>query len=377
MSPPQIIVKLDPDLASTWPTSLSYDNVSKLLIKSIYLGELADTCRAFLKLSPENLSNSSREFVQLALNTCKRISESERAKRKSMNDNFCEAGIDATIIRDESDSNSSQFDGFAITLSRSYIRKALTIAKSQGFTNGSPWKRGAWESHIRNAKSIKLVRIEDPTSRMELRIKESKRSNWLSKLQPSQADYELVTLPRPFWILYYLVKPMRLLKTQLLGKTAHRESWPFLRTPKKLLPGLFQFANISSSDMLIDLGCGDGRIVIEAGKQIGCRALGIELDKSLATQATKNVANESLEKLVTIIQGDAKHVSLPAEPCVIFLFLPIRNVPSIIEWLRARLASGSRIITHEQEELLTYYPPDSSKIILSKTAITVAHLWRF
>jgi SAM-dependent methyltransferase len=67
---------------------------------------------------------------------------------------------------------------------------------------------------------------------------------------------------------------------------------------------MLQTAAVTSSDVVYDLGSGDGRIVIAAAKKYGARGVGVELDPDLIKQATKNAQKAGVTDKVTFIQGD-------------------------------------------------------------------------
>lgn len=372
---PQIITQLDPDLASDWPNPLSLDQVEQLLIKGIHSGRLTETSNSILELGEEKTTPEARGAVDHALQTCRSISDSMRTERRKMLDLFTGEGIQALAYSDEVDNGLLQTHSFSILLPFQNLVDALRLAQSHGYKSYVPWKKGAWECYTRIHNSVTMVKTDDSTTRMELRWNKESKRGIVSKLWPSELDFDLLDLPSSLWMLYFVVKPFRYIRGQLFGKTVFRKPWPFLGTPIQLTQGLFEMANLTNEDILVDLGCGDGRIVIEAAKQYGCRAIGIELDDSLARFAQQKIVTESLEELVTIKHGDAYSASLPKEPCVVFLFLPIESIPGIIESLHKKLAPGSRIITHEQNEICMSIPPVSSRALLTESAITVAHLW--
>ena len=84
---------------------------------------------------------------------------------------------------------------------------------------------------------------------------------------------------------------------------------PFLAvyypTPDPIISRMFKLSSLTSTDTLLDLGCGDGRVLIAASKLHGCKGIGYELDSTLASEAVRKVKQEKLEHLVTIIHGDA------------------------------------------------------------------------
>lgn len=60
----------------------------------------------------------------------------------------------------------------------------------------------------------------------------------------------------------------------------------------------FKAANLQPSDIVYDLGCGDGRVLIYAAKTVGCKCIGYEYDKVFYDRAIRNIKNENLEELI-------------------------------------------------------------------------------
>lgn len=84
------------------------------------------------------------------------------------------------------------------------------------------------------------------------------------------------------------------------GTEASQES-----TPHEVVDNLVKAMELTPNDVLADLGCGDGRILIHAVKTTGCRGVGIEIDPSIAAKARSNISASGLTKSITIITGDA------------------------------------------------------------------------
>ena len=79
---------------------------------------------------------------------------------------------------------------------------------------------------------------------------------------------------------------------------------PFLPTPNYVILELLAKARVGKDDILYDLGSGDGRIVIEAAKQTGCRAVGIEIDADLVDDSRHNAARAGVQDRVRFVVAD-------------------------------------------------------------------------
>ena len=76
-------------------------------------------------------------------------------------------------------------------------------------------------------------------------------------------------------------------------------------TPAAAIDDLFAALQLTPQDTLADLGCGDGRILVEAVQRAGCRAIGVEIDPKKAEDARRRVLDSGLSKHISIITGDA------------------------------------------------------------------------
>lgn len=83
-------------------------------------------------------------------------------------------------------------------------------------------------------------------------------------------------------------------------------------TPADMIDRMLSLMDLTPADVLADLGCGDGRILIAAVRQSGCRGVGIEIDPATAEEARQNVADAGLSGRVKIITGDALDFDPPA-----------------------------------------------------------------
>jgi precorrin-6B methylase 2 len=121
---------------------------------------------------------------------------------------------------------------------------------------------------------------------------------------------------------------------------------PFYPTPMIVVDKMLEMAAIESDDVVYDLGCGDGRIVIAAADRFGARGVGVEYDPDVAQRAIDNVRNSGLEDQVEIIVGDAMKVDVKAATVVTLYLLPESNL-KLKPILEASLAPGSRVISHD------------------------------
>ena len=119
----------------------------------------------------------------------------------------------------------------------------------------------------------------------------------------------------------------------------------FVPTPHDIVEEMLDMANVKRDDVVYDLGCGDGRIVVQAARKRGCKGVGFEIVPELAQQARENARKNNVAHLVQIKEEDLFKADL-SEATV----LPIYLLPKMLKKLKPKLAKlkpGTRIISHD------------------------------
>lgn len=119
----------------------------------------------------------------------------------------------------------------------------------------------------------------------------------------------------------------------------------FVPTPQALVDRMLALAEVKKNDVVYDLGCGDGRIVVTAAKKYGVKAVGFDIDPERVQEALANVKSNKVEHLVTIKQADIFKLDLTPASVVTLYLLPELNV-RLMPQLQ-KLKPGSRIVSHE------------------------------
>lgn len=119
----------------------------------------------------------------------------------------------------------------------------------------------------------------------------------------------------------------------------------YVPTPQNVVDKMLDVAKITKSDVLYDLGCGDGRIVVTAAKRFGIRGHGFDVDPQRIKESNENARKAGVEALVTFEKKDVFTVDLSPATVVTLYLLPELNVRLIpqLEKLRA----GSRVVSHD------------------------------
>jgi SAM-dependent methyltransferase len=119
---------------------------------------------------------------------------------------------------------------------------------------------------------------------------------------------------------------------------------PYVQTPMEIVERMLRMAEVKSGDRVIDLGSGDGRIVIEAAKR-GASGLGVDLDPSLVKLATENAARAGVADKAQFRVMDLFDAVLSGATVVAFYLLPEFNEKLLPRLLK--LKPGTRIVSHD------------------------------
>lgn len=142
----------------------------------------------------------------------------------------------------------------------------------------------------------------------------------------------------------------------------------FATTPHKVVKEMLKLAEVKKDDVVVDLGSGDGRIVIAAARDFGARGVGIELDKELVVESVKNAKESGVAERVKFLEEDFFTVDLRDATVVTIYLLPQLNERLLPKFLK-ELKPGSKIVSHMWE--MGKWKPDMTL----KAYSTTVHLW--
>lgn len=121
---------------------------------------------------------------------------------------------------------------------------------------------------------------------------------------------------------------------------------PFVPTPEEVVDEMLKLAGITKNDVLYDLGCGDGRIVVTAAKRYGIRGVGVDIDPERIQEANANAKAAGVADRTRFIEKNLFDADIH-EATVVTLYL----LPSVNEKLRPKLLKelkpGTRIVSHQ------------------------------
>jgi len=130
--------------------------------------------------------------------------------------------------------------------------------------------------------------------------------------------------------------------------SARGDGVPYIQSPTRIVDAMLAIAKVGAQDYVIDLGSGDGRIVIAAAKRYGARGLGIDYDSSLIAESRANAAREGVSDRVAFLHQDIFDADLSDATVVTMYLLPEVNLqlrPRILLELRP----GTRIVSHDYD----------------------------
>lgn len=131
---------------------------------------------------------------------------------------------------------------------------------------------------------------------------------------------------------------------------------PYVQTPQVVVDSMLKTAGVSGRDFVIDLGSGDGRMIITAAKRFGARGFGVDLDRKLVQLANANAKSEGVSDKAVFYARDLFETDLSPASVITLYLLPEVNLMARGKFLS--LAPGTRIVSHDYG--IGDWPPDRS-----------------
>ena len=174
-----------------------------------------------------------------------------------------------------------------------------------------------------------------------------------------------------------MIARRHLLWLLLLAAPTARPQWdydernlaPFVPTPQEVVDKMLQVAGVKKDEMVYDLGCGDGRIILTAAQKFGARSTGVELDPELYKRTSERIRELKLEDRVKIIHGNLLEVDLsPANVVTLYLLTDsnTRLKPNLEKYLKP----GSRVVSHDFQ-ILGWTPAKVEKVVRDSRTHTI------
>jgi len=147
----------------------------------------------------------------------------------------------------------------------------------------------------------------------------------------------------------------------------------YVPTPNDVVAKMLQLAKVSKKDVVYDLGCGDGRIVVTAASKFGCKGVGYDINPVRVKESLENIKKAGVGELVTIKQENIFEADLTPASVITLYLLPRLNV-QLIPQLN-KLKPGSRVVSHAYD--MEGVTPDQTVTVKSKEdgANHILYLW--
>ena len=158
---------------------------------------------------------------------------------------------------------------------------------------------------------------------------------------------------------------------------AAQEEVPFITTPDHVTLAMLQLARVGAGDFVLDLGSGDGRIVITAARRFGARGLGVEIVPDLVRRSREHAAAAGVADRAEFREQDLFQTDLSVASVITMYLLPEVNLqlrPALLA-----LKPGTRIVSHDwdmgdwpPEQTVTIEVPDKA---VGREKLSRVHLW--
>ena len=130
---------------------------------------------------------------------------------------------------------------------------------------------------------------------------------------------------------------------------------PYVQTPQNVVDRMLEVAKVRADDFVIDLGSGDGRMIITAAKKYGARGFGVDLDRRLVTLSNRLAAKSGVAERAVFYERDIYQTDLSPASVVTIYLLPEVNLmmrPRLFNMLKP----GTRVVSHDYD--MGEWPPD-------------------
>jgi precorrin-6B methylase 2 len=147
---------------------------------------------------------------------------------------------------------------------------------------------------------------------------------------------------------------------------------PYVPTKPEVVAEMLRMANVGQKDVLYDLGCGDGRILITAAQLYGTHGVGIDIDPDRIKESVENAAKAKVSHLVKFIHGDLFEADFH-EATVVSLYLLTSVNLRLRPRLFAQLRPGTRVVSHNYA--MDTWKPDNSSVVMVNGQSHNVYFW--
>jgi SAM-dependent methyltransferase len=147
----------------------------------------------------------------------------------------------------------------------------------------------------------------------------------------------------------------------------------YVGSPYDIVSQMLHMAGVKKDDLVVDLGCGDARMLVLAAQKYGTRGIGYEIDPVMVRESRKNAERNNVSDLVKIIQADIFTVDISDADVLPIYLLPEMNLRLVPQF--ETLKPGSRLVFHNYD--LSGYIPDKKIEIISNEDNSEHTLWLY
>ena len=158
-----------------------------------------------------------------------------------------------------------------------------------------------------------------------------------------------------------------------------KDAGPYVPSPQSVVADMLRYADVTERDFLIDLGSGDGRIVLTAAKVFGARGFGVEIKEDLVKRANESAKSQGLADRVKFMKQDLFKTDI-SQASIITMYLLPDTVNLLKDKFIAELKPGTRIVSHDYP--LTGWIPEKyvqmdleEKVAISGVTTTLIYLY--
>jgi protein-L-isoaspartate O-methyltransferase len=148
---------------------------------------------------------------------------------------------------------------------------------------------------------------------------------------------------------------------------------PSAATPPDVVDRMLTLAGVGPADVVYDLGCGDGRIVIAAAQKFGARGVGVDIEPSLIARAEADARAAGVANRVTFRVQDAMTVDV-SQATVVSLYLLAASNVKLRPLLTNQLRPGARIVSHNYP-IGDWEPQTVDTFVDARGATRTLYLW--
>ena len=172
-----------------------------------------------------------------------------------------------------------------------------------------------------------------------------------------------------------MVRPLAALLALATVLIPQKSLAPFVATPEEVVDRMLTLAQVTRTDVVYDLGCGDGRIPITAAKKYGARAVGIDIDPRRIDESRANAKTAGVEHLVEFRLEDALQADVSRATVVTLYLLGSANA-LLRPVLTKQLRPGARIVSHAFSMGPTWPADKIDQFTTSRGDEITLYLWK-